>query len=38
LFRVDVTEVVLTRVDEAGEQLVIEMWHEGRGHRVVRRK
>jgi hypothetical protein len=38
LFRVDVTEVVLTRVDEAGEHLVIEMWHEGRGHRVVRRK
>jgi hypothetical protein len=38
LFRVDVTEVVLTKVDEAGEHLVIEMWHEGDGVRVVRRK
>ena len=38
LFRVDVTEVVFTHVDEAGEHLVIEMWHEGSGHRVVRRR
>ena len=38
LFRVDVTEVVFTRVDEAGEHLVIEMWHEGSGHRLVRRR
>jgi hypothetical protein len=38
LFRVDVTEVVLTKVDPAGEHLVIEMWHEGQGVRVVRRK
>ncbi|KAA9378128.1 pyridoxamine 5-phosphate oxidase [Microbispora cellulosiformans] len=38
LFRVEVTEVVHTRVDESGEQLVIEMWHEGAGHRVVRRR
>ncbi|WP_204078656.1 pyridoxamine 5'-phosphate oxidase family protein [Planotetraspora phitsanulokensis] len=38
LFRVDVTEVVLTKVDAAGEHLVVEMWHEGEGHRVVRRK
>ncbi|WP_055478402.1 hypothetical protein [Sphaerimonospora mesophila] len=38
LFRVDVREVVVTGVDEAGEHLVIEMWHEGAGHRVVRRR
>jgi hypothetical protein len=37
LFVIDVAEVVLTRVDEAGEQLVIESWHEGRGLREVRR-
>lgn len=38
LFRVDVTEVVRTFVDEAGEHLVIEIWHEGRGLRQVRRE
>ncbi|WP_169982625.1 MULTISPECIES: pyridoxamine 5'-phosphate oxidase family protein [unclassified Microbispora] len=38
LFRVDVTEVVFTRTDAAGEHLVIEMWHEGSGHRVVKRR
>ncbi|GAA0373260.1 pyridoxamine 5'-phosphate oxidase family protein [Microbispora corallina] len=37
LFRIDVSEVVFTRVDEAGEHLVVDMWHEGRGRRVVRR-
>lgn len=37
LFVIDVAEVVLTRVDEAGERLVIESWHEGRGLREVRR-
>jgi len=36
LFRIDVAEVVRTRVD--GDHLVIESWHEGRGlHRVERR-
>jgi hypothetical protein len=30
-FRVDVTEVVLTRLNPAGDQLVIESWHPGRG-------
>ncbi|PJJ73508.1 hypothetical protein CLV46_3100 [Diaminobutyricimonas aerilata] len=30
-FRLDVREVVLTRVDEDAEVLVIESWHEGRG-------
>ena len=38
LFRVDVTEAVLTYVDYDTEQLVIESWREGSGHRVVRRK
>ena len=30
-FRVDVTEVVLTRVGEPADHLVIESWHQGRG-------
>ena len=30
-FRVDVTEVVLTRVGEPADHLVIESWHPGRG-------
>ncbi|MFC0866151.1 pyridoxamine 5'-phosphate oxidase family protein [Sphaerimonospora cavernae] len=38
LFQVDVREVVVTGVDEAGEHLVIEMWREGAGHRVLHRK
>lgn len=38
LFRIDVTEVVRTHVDTDGEHLVIEMWHEGRGLRTVRRR
>ncbi len=36
LFRVDVTEAVWTRVE--GDLLVIDMWHEGRGVRQVKRK
>ncbi|MBG0823232.1 pyridoxamine 5'-phosphate oxidase family protein [Planomonospora sp. ID91781] len=38
LFRIDVTEVVRTFVDADGEHLVIQMWHEGRGFREVRRR
>lgn len=34
-FRVDLAEVVWTRVDS--DQLVIDMWHEGKGVRQVRR-
>lgn len=30
-FRIDVEEVVLTRVAESGDHLVIETWHPGRG-------
>lgn len=36
LFRVEVREVVWTRVE--GDQLVIDMWHEGRGVRQVKRQ
>ncbi len=40
-FRLDITEVVRTYVarglDGGDPELVVEMWHEGRGHREVRR-
>lgn len=36
-FRLDLTEVVLTRVETAPDQLVVESWHPGRGHEVRRR-
>jgi hypothetical protein len=35
LFRVDITEVVLTTVE--GDHLVVRSWHEGRGERRVER-
>jgi nitroimidazol reductase NimA-like FMN-containing flavoprotein (pyridoxamine 5'-phosphate oxidase superfamily) len=35
LFRCDITEVVATRV--AGDHLLIESWHEGRGYQRVER-
>lgn len=38
LFRVDVTEVVLTRVGDPADHLVIESWHEGRGLRRRERR
>jgi hypothetical protein len=31
LFRADVTEVVLTKVGDPADHLVVESWHEGRG-------
>ena len=35
--RVDISEVVLTTLDEAGSRLVVESWHPGRGrHRLER--
>lgn len=38
-FRVDITEVALTRVGgNPPDHLVIESWHEGTGHRVRTRK
>jgi hypothetical protein len=36
-FAVDLAEVVLTHLDDAGTQLVITSWHPGRGVRQVRR-
>lgn len=36
LFRIDISEVVLTRVD--GDELVIESWTPARGLRLVRRR
>jgi hypothetical protein len=38
LFRVDVTELVHTRVGEPADNLVIELWQEGRGLRTMRRR
>jgi hypothetical protein len=38
LFRVDVTEAVLTRIGEPADHLVIESWHERRGLRKVKRR
>jgi hypothetical protein len=38
LFRVDLTEAVLTRVGDPPDHLVIESWHEGQGLRRVERK
>jgi hypothetical protein len=36
-FRLDLTEVVLTRVGDPGDHLVIESWHPGRGYETRRR-
>lgn len=36
-FRIDITEVVLTRLGEPPDHLVIEWWREGQGVRSVRR-
>jgi hypothetical protein len=37
-FRIDVDEVVLTHLNDAGDRLVIESWHPGRGVEVVERE
>jgi hypothetical protein len=37
-FRLDISEVVLTYVGDPADHLVIESWHEGRGHRRRTRK
>jgi hypothetical protein len=36
-FRVDIEEVVITRIGDPADHLVIESWHEGKGLRVDRR-
>ena len=38
LFRGEVTEVVLVRVGDPPDHLVVESWHEGRGLRRVERR
>jgi hypothetical protein len=38
LFRVDVTEVVMTKVSDPPDHLVIELWREGQGMRRFERK
>lgn len=37
-FNVDITEVVLTRVGDPADYLVIESWHPGRGYQRVERR
>jgi hypothetical protein len=37
-FRVDIDEVVFTHINDAGNLLVIESWHPGRGLEVVERE
>jgi hypothetical protein len=36
-FRVDITEAVLTHLNEAGDQLVVESWRSGQGTRRLER-
>jgi hypothetical protein len=36
-FRIDIDEVVITRLNEAQDRLVIESWKSGRGYRVADR-
>jgi hypothetical protein len=38
LFRVDVVELVHTRVGDPADHLVIDVWHEGRGLRRLQRR
>jgi hypothetical protein len=37
-FRLDLTEAVLTRLNEAGDQLVVESWRPGKGVRRLQRR
>jgi Pyridoxamine 5'-phosphate oxidase len=37
-FRIDVAEVVFTHLNDAGDRLVVESWHPGRGVEVVERE
>ena len=38
LFRVDITELVHTRVGDPADHLVIDLWQEGKGVRSMRRR
>ena len=37
-FRIDITEAVLTHLNDAGDQLVVESWHPGKGSRRIERR
>ena len=37
-FRIDITEAVLTHLNEAGDQLVVESWRPGKGSRRLERR
>jgi hypothetical protein len=37
-FLIDINEVVITRLNEAGDRLVVESWTPGRGHRLIERE
>jgi pyridoxamine 5'-phosphate oxidase-like protein len=37
-FKVDIAEVVLVHVNQAGDRLVVESWQPGRGRRVLERR
>ena len=37
-FLIDITEVVITRLNEAGNRLVVESWNPGRGFRSMERE
>jgi hypothetical protein len=37
-FRLDITEVVLTHLNDAGDQLVVESWHPGVGTKRLERR
>jgi hypothetical protein len=36
-FRIDISEVVVTHLNEAGDQLVVESWHPGKGTQRLER-
>jgi hypothetical protein len=36
-FRLDITEVVFTHLNDAGDRLAVESWREGRGRRTIER-
>jgi hypothetical protein len=38
VFRVDVTELMLIKIGDPADHLVIESWHEGRGVERVERR
>jgi hypothetical protein len=36
-FRIDITEAVLTHLNEAGDRLVVESWRPGKGSKRLER-